>query len=110
MLDAKISDFFSTELLSLLVVRCSSSDWSFDSFMRHLMVLWLICSHMRDRHFGNWMMIIDLSHRLGVMLLSGWGSSFGCIMRSRGTVVMRLFSDMAVSVNGKLNVFTNTVW
>lgn len=69
MLDAEISDFFSTKLLSLLVVGCSSY-WSFDSFMRHLMVLWLIRGHMRYWYFSNWVVIVDLSHRLGVMPLS----------------------------------------
>ena len=89
MLDAEIFDFFRTELLSLLVVGCSSGWSSFDSFMRHLMVLWLIRSHMRNRHFSNWVVIVNLSHRLrGVMLLC-WGSSFErCIARSSGTMVM----------------------
>ena len=89
MLDAEIFDFFSTELLSLLVVRCSSGWSSFDSFMRHLMVLWLIRGHMRDRHFSNWVVIVDLSHRLGRVMLLRWGSSFEwCIVRSSGSMVM----------------------
>ena len=86
MLDTEISDFFSTQFLSLLVVRCSSN-WGFDSLVRHLMVLWLIRGHVRDWHFSNRAVIVDLSVSLVVMLLSYW-RSFGCIMRSSGTVVM----------------------
>ena len=75
------------DLGSLDRVTPVSSDWGFDSLVRHLMVLWLIRGHVRDWHFSNWAVIVDLSVSLVVMLLSCSGS-FGCIMRSSGTVVM----------------------